>query len=142
MRPIQLSMTAVLPAMMTLLAGVLTSSQAQDSSSSKLPSGSYILLLKEGDQAPPQAIGEWELQLDSAGSYRWLRGADVMVEGDYRIQADTVLLVDRVGGELACEGTGRYLWHTVPEGLQFAEIEDSCGPRPILLGTRPLSRKR
>ena len=123
-------------------AGKVHQLHAQVAAPTTVPPGTYVLTLKEGDQAPPQAMGEWEFHVDSAGAYRWTRGGNMVVRGELQVVADTVSLVDREGDvDLVCDEAGRYLWSVTSEGLRFAEIKDDCGPRPILLGTRTLRRK-
>jgi hypothetical protein len=117
-----------------------TSLLGQVPASAKLPPGSYFVMMEESDPVPPQAVGRWDLELDSL-TFRIIRGTEVLVHGEYQLKGDTLLVTDR-GGELSCESTGRYLWSIILEGLQFVEIDDRCPPRAIVLSTHPFQKKR
>ena len=132
----------LVPVVLLLVAGPVRQLRTQVPAPNTLPPATYVLTLKEGDPAPPQAMGDWEFQVDSAGAYQWTRLGNVVIRGQLQVSADTVSLIDRDGDpDLVCGETGRYLWSMSPDGLRFAEIEDSCGVRPILLTSRALPRK-
>ena len=74
----------------------------------------------------------YTLVFDASGHFRYLKGEQMLLEGDYRAKGDAVSLTDLRGVD-ACKGqgreTGRYRWTLDGEYLSFAKIEDSCSER-------------
>lgn len=76
--------------------------------------------------------GEYSIVFGEKGRFRVSRGAEVMVEGGYKVTGNEIRLTDE-GGPMACkeagQGTGTYGWKYEGEALTLSEVEDTCGGR-------------
>ena len=74
----------------------------------------------------------YTLTFDSTGAFRYLRGHDLMVRGEYAVHDSTVSLTDESGRD-ACVGASRnpgtYRWKLVGGTLWFYTLHDPCPDR-------------
>jgi hypothetical protein len=74
----------------------------------------------------------YTLTFDTTGTFRYVRGDDLMVQGQYVVHDSTVSLTDEEGRD-ACTGAGRnpgtYRWKLVGSTLWFRTVHDPCPDR-------------
>ena len=74
----------------------------------------------------------YTLTFDRTGAFRYLKGDQLMVQGEYVVHDSTVSLTDEKGRD-ACVGTGRnpgtYRWKLVGSALWFYTLHDPCSDR-------------
>jgi hypothetical protein len=74
----------------------------------------------------------YTLTFDTTGTFRYVKGAQLMVQGTYVVDDSTVALTDERGSD-ACVGTsrnpGRYRWQLVRGALWFHTLHDPCPDR-------------
>ena len=74
----------------------------------------------------------YTLTFDSTGAFRYLKGDQLMVQGEYVVYDSTVSLTDEKGID-ACVGTSRnpgtYRWNLVGSTLRFHTLHDPCPDR-------------
>jgi hypothetical protein len=87
--------------------------------------------------ASPFPVGSYDsdaytLTFDKSGGFRYLKGAELMVQGKYVIHDSTIALTDEKGRD-ACVGAdrnpGTYRWQLVQKALWFRTIQDRCPDR-------------
>ncbi|GEM_PF-1985528 len=105
------------------LGSAVVSAQAQ-----KFPAGSY-------------QSGPFMFVIEEGGSYRVAHTDGRGVTGTYKVSGDRIDLTDQ-GGELACDGLGKYSWKTDGEALVFSLVEDPCDGRTQALTSGPLVKDR
>jgi hypothetical protein len=99
--------------------------------------GFALALRLSGPLASRFPVGSYDsdaytLTFDSTGAFRYLKGDDLMVRGDYVVYDSTVSLTDESGRD-ACVGAGRnpgtYRWKLVGGALWFHTVHDPCPDR-------------
>ena len=74
----------------------------------------------------------YTLTFDSTGAFRYVKGDQLMVQGEYVVHDSTVSLTDEKGRD-ACVGAGRnpgtYSWKLVGSALWFHTLHDACPDR-------------
>jgi hypothetical protein len=74
----------------------------------------------------------YTLTFDTSGTFRYVKGDQLMVQGRYVVHDSTVALTDERGSD-ACAGTnrnpGRYRWQLVRGTLWFHTLHDPCADR-------------
>jgi hypothetical protein len=74
----------------------------------------------------------YTLSFDAKGSFRYVKGDQLMVEGKYAVHDSTIALTDEKGID-ACAGVdrnpGTYRWQLVQKALWFHTIHDQCPDR-------------
>ena len=74
----------------------------------------------------------YTLTFDSTGAFRYLKGDQLMVQGEYVVYDSTVSLTDEKGMD-ACVGPGRnpgtYRWKLLGSTLWFHTLQDPCPDR-------------
>ncbi len=74
----------------------------------------------------------YTLMFDSTGTFHYLKGDRLMVQGSYVVHDSTLSLTDEKGSD-ACLGTGRnpgtYRWKLVNSALWFHTLHDPCPDR-------------
>lgn len=74
----------------------------------------------------------YTLTFDTSGTFRYLKGDRLMVQGKYVVHDSTVALTDEKGSD-ACVGVdrnpGTYRWQLVRSALWFHTVHDSCPDR-------------
>ncbi len=74
----------------------------------------------------------YTVSFEPSGTFRYLRGDQLMVQGQYLTHDSTVSLTDQEGPD-ACVGAehnpGIYIWSAVGDTLQFRMIQDPCPDR-------------
>ena len=74
----------------------------------------------------------YTLTFDTTGSFRYVKGEELMVLGKYVVRDTAVVLTDESGKD-ACVGAdrnpGTYRWQLVRGALWFHLIKDSCKDR-------------
>jgi hypothetical protein len=90
-----------------------------------------------GSRASGFPVGSYDsdvytLTFDTTGAFRYLKGDQLMVQGDYVVHDSTVSLTDEKGID-ACVGTdrnpGTYRWKLVGSTLWFYTLHDACPDR-------------
>lgn len=85
----------------------------------------------------PFPVGSYDsdaytLTFDTRGSFRYLKGDQLMVQGKYVLHDSTVALTDEKGVD-ACVGVdrnpGTYSWKLVRKALWFRTVHDQCPDR-------------
>jgi hypothetical protein len=93
--------------------------QSTRSSRGRFPFGSY-----DSDA--------YTLTFDSTGTFRYMKGTQLMVQGKYVVHDSTMALTDERGID-ACVGAGRnpgtYRWQLVRGALWFRKVHDPCPDR-------------
>jgi hypothetical protein len=93
----------------------------------------------------PFPVGSYDsdaytLAFDSSGTFRYLMGDKLMVQGEYIVHDSTISLTDEKGGD-ACHGAdrnpGTYHWASVDSSLWFHTVRDSCPDRVRGLADQP-----
>ena len=101
-----------------------------------LPAFALALSLA-GSPASRFPVGSYDsdaytLTFDSTGAFRYLKGDQLMVQGEYVVHDSAVSLTDETGRD-ACVGTdrnpGTYRWQLVGRALWFHTLRDSCPAR-------------
>jgi hypothetical protein len=74
----------------------------------------------------------YTLSFDAKGSFRYVKGDQLMVEGKYAVHDSIIALTDEKGID-ACAGVdrnpGTYRWQLVQKALWFHTIHDQCPDR-------------
>ena len=74
----------------------------------------------------------YTLTFDTAGAFRYMRGSELMVQGQYVVHDSTMSMTDEQGRD-ACVGAdrnpGTYRWHVVRGALWFRTVTDPCPDR-------------
>jgi len=74
----------------------------------------------------------YTLSFDTTGTFRYVKGDRLMVEGKYVVHDSTVALTDERGSD-ACVGAnqnpGTYRWQLVRSALWFHTVSDPCPDR-------------
>jgi len=74
----------------------------------------------------------YTLTFDTTGTFRYVKGDQLMVQGKYVVHDSTVVLTDERGPD-ACVGgdrnPGSYRWELVRSALWFRLIHDPCPDR-------------
>lgn len=74
----------------------------------------------------------YTLTFDTTGTFRYVKGEELMVEGKYVLRDSTVAFTDERGRD-ACVGAGRnpgqYRWQLIRGALWFRLINDPCPDR-------------
>ncbi len=74
----------------------------------------------------------YTVTFDSMGAFRYLKGDQLMVQGEYIVHDSTVSITDETGRD-ACVGTernpGTYRWKLVGGALWFYTLQDPCPDR-------------
>jgi hypothetical protein len=92
---------------------------------------------RSGSPASRFPVGSYDsdaytVTFDSSGAFRYLKGDQLMVQGEYVVHDSTVSLTDETGRD-ACVGTGRnpgtYRWKLVGTTLLFHTLHDACPDR-------------
>jgi hypothetical protein len=111
----------------------------------RLPVGTYVVAIQPTDSLPAEISGDWRIVFETSGTYRVVRNGNVVVLGEYRTAADTLLLVDR-SGEMACMGAAgpaTYTWGVRPDGsLMLVAVQDQCTGRMRLTTLRALPKAK
>ncbi len=106
-----------------LVGSAVVSVQAQ-----KFPAGSY-------------QSGPFTFVMEEGGTYRVAHTDGRGVTGTYKLTVDLIELTDQ-GGELACDGVGKYSWKADGDKLVFTLVEDPCDGRTQALTSGPLVKDR
>jgi len=74
----------------------------------------------------------YTLTFDTTGTFRYVKGDQLMVQGEYVVRDSTVAFTDERGAD-ACVGAdrnpGTYRWQLVRGALWFHLIQDPCRDR-------------
>ena len=74
----------------------------------------------------------YTLTFDTSGTFRYVKGDRLMVQGKYVVHDSTISLTDESGSD-ACEGAdrnpGTYRWNVVSSALWFHTVHDPCPDR-------------
>ncbi len=141
--------------LLSLLAVPFLGARAQDSDPSLVGSYSVSIVLTDIPKTVkfgPMAIGQWEIDFNSDGSYTMTR-ADVgqLVTGTYEVKGNEVTITDQ-SGLLSCAGaaaanepngdvsSGTYAWTIQGDRLSMEAKDDGCATRTLILGTRDLNQ--
>ena len=91
------------------------------------------------------ASGEYTIVFADKGQFRVLSGEELVVEGEYKVKGDQLMLTDK-SGRLACKGEGMaaatYGWKYEGEMLTLTKVEDNCAGRSAGLTSGPWKRKK
>jgi hypothetical protein len=91
------------------------------------------------------ASGEYTIVFADKGEYRVSSGEKLVVEGEYKVKGEELILTDK-RGELACAGedmaTATYRWKYEGEMLTLTKVEDKCSGRSAGLTAGPWKRKK
>ena len=97
----------------------------------------FALALGLSHSVSPFPVGSYDsdaytLTFDTSGTFSYLRGDSLMVQGTYAVHDSTVSLTDEKGVD-ACVGTeqnpGTYRWQLVGSALWFHTVKDPCAER-------------
>jgi len=97
----------------------------------------FALVLGLSHSASPFPVGSYDsdaytLTFETSGTFRYLRGDSMMVQGRYVVHDSIVSLTDEKGID-ACVGAdrnpGTYRWQLVGSALWFHTVEDPCAAR-------------
>ena len=100
--------------------------------------------------ATPFPSGSYEsegytITFEKTGSFHYVKGERLMVDGEFVVKADEIVLTDETGVD-ACVGPGRnpgrYRWRVDAGSLSFATIHDSCNDRVRGITGQKWTRKR
>jgi hypothetical protein len=101
-----------------------------------LPTFALALRLA-GSPADRFPVGSYDsdaytLTFDSTGAFRYMKGNELMVRGEYVVHDSTVSVTDESGVD-ACVGAARnpgtYRWKLVGHALWFHTVHDPCADR-------------
>jgi hypothetical protein len=110
---------------------VATAASSRPAAAADFPVGAYT-------------IGEFTITFADAGQYRVSKGEEVVVEGEYKVNGDQLLLTDK-GGSMACSAagqqTGTYRWKYEGDALTLTKVEDACPGRSAAITAAPWKRK-
>ena len=90
-----------------------------------------------GSLVPRFPVGTYDsdaytLTFESQGTFRYLKGDQLIVQGEYVVHDSTMSLTDEKGTD-ACVGPdrnpGTYRWKLVGSALWFHTLHDSCAAR-------------
>ena len=88
---------------------------------------------------------EYTIVFADKGQFRVSTGEEVVVEGEYTVKGDQLILTDK-RGRLACTGEGMetatYGWKYEGEMLTLRKVEDKCPGRSSGLTAGPWKRKK
>ena len=91
------------------------------------------------------ASGDYTIVFADKGQFRVLTGEEVVVEGEYTVKGEQLMLTDK-RGRLACTGEGMatatYRWKYEGEALTLTKVEDKCSGRSAGLTAGPWKRKK
>lgn len=91
------------------------------------------------------ASGEYTIVFADKGQFRVSTGEELVVEGDYTVKGEQLILTDK-RGRLACTGEGMetatYGWKYEGEMLTLSKVEDKCPGRSAGLTAGPWKRKQ
>jgi hypothetical protein len=90
------------------------------------------------------AAGQIVLHFEPSGHMRLTKADQVLVAGDYTVQADRISLTDR-SGPMACEKgqeTGVYHWKLEHDALTLTKVDDACDGRSGDLAAQTWKRQR
>jgi len=91
------------------------------------------------------ASGEYTIVFADKGQFRVLTGEEVVVEGEYTVKGEQLMLTDK-RGRFACTGEGMatatYGWKYEGEALTLSKVEDKCSGRSAGLTAGPWKRKK
>ena len=91
------------------------------------------------------ASGEYTIVFADKGQFRVLTGEELVVEGEYTVKGEQLMLTDK-RGRLACKGEGMatatYGWKYEGETLTLSKVEDKCTGRSAGLTAGPWKRKK
>ncbi len=89
--------------------------------------------------------GEYTIVFADKGQFRVSTGEELVVEGEYTVKGDQMVLTDK-RGRLACTGEGMknatYAWKYEAETLTLSKVEDNCSGRSEGLTAGPWKRKK
>jgi len=76
--------------------------------------------------------GGYTITFEKTGSFHYVKGERLMVDGEFVVKDDEISLTDKTGVD-ACVGPGRnpgrYRWKLDAGSLSFTTIQDSCNDR-------------
>ena len=91
------------------------------------------------------ASGEYTIVFADKGQFRVLTGEELVVEGEYTVKGEQLMLIDK-RGRFACTGEGMatatYGWKYEGEALTLSKVEDKCSGRSAGLTAGPWKRKK
>lgn len=104
--------------------------------------GLALSLLAAAGESPrsprsPFPVGSYDsdaytLTFDTTGTFRYVKGTQLMVQGKYAVHDSTMALADERGID-ACVGAernpGTYRWQLIRGALWFHSVHDSCPDR-------------
>jgi hypothetical protein len=89
--------------------------------------------------------GEYTIVFADKGQYRVSTGEELVVEGEYTVKGEQLILTDK-RGRLACTGDGMamatYAWKYEGEMMTLSKVEDKCEGRSAGLTAGPWKRKK
>ena len=88
--------------------------------------------------------GQYTIVFADKGQYRVSTGEELVVEGEYTVKGEQLILTDK-RGRLACgEGmeAATYTWKYERETLTLSKVEDQCEGRSAGLTAGPWKRKK